>query len=98
MATLTSERIDEPTKERMRIFYATLSEKDQRRYAALEAQRLGYGGVTYVAEVLGCSTRTINRGIEEFQTLDNDPVAGRIRRLGAGRKKTSPPVPRPNRT
>jgi hypothetical protein len=29
----------------VRAFYGTLSEKDRRRYAAVEARRLGHGGV-----------------------------------------------------
>ena len=28
----------------MRKFYASLSEKDRRRYAAIEAKKLGHGG------------------------------------------------------
>lgn len=72
---------------RMRGFYQTLSEKDRRRYAALEARQLGRGGVVVVAEVLGCSTRTIERGAKELDQLPDDPAAGRVRRLGGGRKK-----------
>ena len=30
---------------RIQGFYATLSEKDRRRYAAVEARRLGHGGI-----------------------------------------------------
>jgi len=82
----------------MQSFYNTLSEKDQRRYAALEARRLGHGGIAYVAGLLGCSTKTISRGIQELDSLDDDPAAGRVRRLGAGRKKTLLPAPRSNRT
>jgi hypothetical protein len=70
-------------------FYATLSEKDQRRYAAVEARRLGHGGIEYVAEVLGCSRRTIERGMNELDQLPHDPAAGRVRRPGGGRKKKS---------
>jgi len=40
-------------KER-RDFYHTLSEKDRRRFAAVQARQLGYGGVRYMAEVVGC--------------------------------------------
>jgi hypothetical protein len=40
--------------------------------------------------VLGCSTRTIERGIGELDDLPNDPAAGRVRRPGAGRKKELP--------
>jgi hypothetical protein len=96
MAVLTSEWFDETTKGRMRSFFGTLSEKDQRRYAALEAQRLGHGGIKYISEVLGCSTKTIRRGVDELDMLDNDPAAGRIRRPGAGRKKTFRLTPKSN--
>lgn len=37
-----------------RAFYETLSEKDARRFAALEAARLGYGGVTWGDLYRGC--------------------------------------------
>ena len=97
MAVSTTEWFDEVTKARMRGFFGTLSEKDQRRYAALEAQRLGHGGIQYVSEILGCSTRTIRRGMDELDSLDDDPAAGRIRRPGAGRKKTLPPTRKSNR-
>jgi hypothetical protein len=78
---------------RVRAFYATLSEKDQRRYAAVEARRLGHGGIEYVAEVLGCSRRTIDRGLSELDELPYDPAAGRVRRPGGGRKKSRDGTP-----
>ena len=93
-----NEWIDGSSRTRMRSFFQTLSEKDQRRYAALEAQRLGHGGITYVAGILGCSTKTIARGMKELDFLDKDPAAGRVRQPGAGRKKTSLLAPKSNRT
>ncbi len=74
-------------EERMRNFAATLNEKDRRRFAALQASQRGHGGITYVASVLGCSSKTIERGIAELDQLQDDPAAGRVRREGAGRKK-----------
>jgi hypothetical protein len=74
-------------EESLRAFYESLSEKDQRRFVALEAQRLGHGGTKYVAEVFGCSERTIERGSDELAQLPHDPAAGRVRRPGGGRKK-----------
>ena len=94
MTESATDWIDATTRTQMKLFYATLSEKDQRRFAAFEAQRLGHGGIKYVAEILGCSTKTISRGIEELNTLENDPAVGRVRRPGAGRKKVSRPTPR----
>ena len=87
MAFVIGERYEARVQERMRAFWQTLSEKDRRRFAAMEAERLGHGGRVYVAAVLGCSTRTIERGIEELERLPEDPAAGRVRRPGGGRKK-----------
>lgn len=66
MARMTKERFDKATERDMRNFFATLSEKDQRRYAAIQARQLGFGGMEYIAEVLGCSRRTISRGWKTF--------------------------------
>ena len=89
MAFVFQRRHEPQVEERMRAFCKTLSEKDRRRFAALEAARLGHGGIEYVAEVLGCSARTIERGAADLDQLPNDPAAGRVRRPGAGRKKRS---------
>ena len=78
-------------ESRMRAYYETLSEKDRRRFAVLEAKRLGYGGITYIACVLGCSAKTIERAKDELDGLPHDPLAGRIRAPGGGRKKRSNP-------
>jgi len=91
MATLAFET-DSETEQLLQVFAATLSEKDLRRFAAIEALQRGYGGITYVAKVLGCSDKTIERGIAELNLIVDsdeavDPAAGRVRREGAGRKK-----------
>ena len=65
----------------MRRFYDTLSEKDRRRYAAVEAAKFGHGGIEYVAQVLGCDPKTIQRGREELEQPE-DPAAGRVRKKG----------------
>jgi hypothetical protein len=82
---------DPAIEQRLRDFAQTLSEKDRRRFAAIEASQRGYGGIVYIASVLGCSTKTIERGLKELDQLPNDPAAGRVRRPGAGRKKGSHP-------
>src|SRR5262249_34807817 len=75
-------------EKNVRDFYETLSEKDRRRFAAVPARQLGYGGVRAMAEVLGCSRRTIERGLAELDELPHDPAVGQVRRPGAGRKKS----------
>lgn len=43
----------------MQMFHDSLSEKDRRRYAAIEAAKLGHGGIAYVSILLGCDPKTI---------------------------------------
>lgn len=77
----------ESSEKVMRKLYATLSEKDRRRYAAVEAVKLGHGGITYVASILGCAQSTIATGIEELAALpEGSGYDPRIRRQGGGRK------------
>lgn len=66
-------------------FHKSLSEKDKRRYAAIEAIKLGHGGTSYIATVLGCDTKTIRKGISE---LDDEERMNQveIRKNGGGRK------------
>lgn len=91
MASNVANRLDAQNEKSMHDFAATLNEKDRRRFAATQAKRQGYGGIRYVAAIIGCSERTIQRGISELDQLDQgqDPSVGRIRRPGAGRKKNS---------
>lgn len=54
----------------MKKFYDSLSEKDRRRYAALEAMKLAYGAKQYISELLGCDYRTIERGLSDLESKD----------------------------
>ena len=69
-------------REHMRAFYESLSEKDRRRYAAIEAEKLGHGGVEYIASVLGCDEKTIRHGRSDIEQLPADEAAGRTRKKG----------------
>ncbi|QDU95789.1 hypothetical protein [Lignipirellula cremea] len=66
----------------MRELYASLSEKDRRRYAAVEAEKLGHGGVKYIADLFGCHEDTIRRGQQDVERLPDDEAAGRVRVKG----------------
>jgi hypothetical protein len=98
MAFTFHKRYEPHFEEQMRAFERSLSEKDRRRFAALEASRLGHGGNEYIADVLGCSRRTIERGTHELARLPVDPAASRVRCPGGGRKKESSPIRNSNRT
>ena len=74
-------------EQMMQQFYETLSEKDRRRYAAIEARKLGHGGVTYIARVLGCDRSTVQAGLKELSRLpEQGEMVQRIRKPGGGRK------------
>ena len=72
----------------LRQYYQSLSEKDRRRFAAVEALTLGHGGTTYIANILGCDPHTIQEGIRELKQLPDDPAGKHVRKPGGGRKKT----------
>lgn len=80
----------------MKKYYGTLSEKDKRGYAAVEALKLGHGGKKYISTLLGCSRRTILRGLKELDAPSNgDKHKKRDRKSGGGRKqynKTHPDI------
>ena len=66
----------------MRMFYDSLSEKDRRRYAAIEAAKLGHGGIESIAALLGCDPKTIRQGQQDLDHLPDD-LGGRVRKKGA---------------
>lgn len=66
----------------MKALYDSLSEKDRRRYAAVEVEKLGHGGEKYVAQVLGCDPETIRHGRADVELLPADEALGRVRKKG----------------
>ncbi len=66
-------------------FFQSLSEKDRRRYAAVEAAKLGHGGTAYIARLFGCKVDTIERGKEDVEQLPNDEASGRVRKKGGSK-------------
>jgi hypothetical protein len=65
----------------MKRLFDSLKESDRRRYAAIEAAKLGHGGIEYIASVLGCDPKTIRLGLGELQGED-DLDTGRARKKG----------------
>jgi hypothetical protein len=68
-------------ERKMKRFFDWLSEKDRRRYAAVEAAKLGQGGVEYVARVLQCDPKTIRQGMQDLEE-PQDAAANRVRKKG----------------
>jgi hypothetical protein len=64
-----------------------LDERTRRLWAAVEAEQLGYGGVSAVAKATGLSRTTVLAGQRELQQDQPATNQQRRRSLGAGRKK-----------
>ena len=71
--------------EYSRRFFQQLSEKERRRFAGLEASRLGWHGVQHVSAFYGMHPHTIRKGHAEL--MADLPEDRRSRRPGGGRKK-----------
>jgi len=69
-------------------FFAELDERRKRLFAAIEANELGYHGVTIVSRLYGLHPHTIRQGQKELRE-GHKLAADRIRKSGGGRKKRS---------
>jgi hypothetical protein len=63
-------------------FFGSLREKDRRRYAAVEAAKLGSGGLAYLSRLLGIDSKTIRQGEADLKELPDVPPE-RVRKKGA---------------
>jgi hypothetical protein len=77
---------------RFRSLSSFVDERMRRLVAAAESAAIGYGGVSLVARATGVSRRAITEGLKELsqQKVSGEPLRSqsRIRRKGAGRKRT----------
>lgn len=74
-----------PIEKQIVQFYHSLNERDSRRYAGIEASKLGHGGLEYISKLLNCDQKTIRKAQEEFQTDEALPIEGQ-RKKGVAEK------------
>ena len=68
----------------------SLNERERRLWAASEASRIGYGGISLVSKALHMSPNTVKKGLREIAADDVDMISdadARIRKPGGGRKQ-----------
>ncbi len=53
----------------MKEYFESLSEKDRRRYAGVEALKFERGGVSYIASLFGIARKTVRKGMKEVNNL-----------------------------
>ncbi len=73
------------TREQYAILRPQLNELQWRIYLGTEAEKIGFGGISRVADESGSDRKTIRKGITELK----QPVPGRVRKEGGGRKKAT---------
>lgn len=73
-------------EQTMQRFYHCLSEKDRRRYAAVEAMKLGWGGKSYISQLFRCDDESMQLGLSELKD-ETALKTSRIRGPGGGRPK-----------
>ena len=75
-------------EQQMQRLYSSLSEKDRRRYAGIEAIKLGWGGMSYISQLLCCDYYTLRLGMEELDDETAMVMSG-IRHPRGGRKSAT---------
>ena len=78
---------DEILKIRIEKVLPLLNERQRRAYLGAEAQSIGRGGTTKIAQLSSVSRRTIAKGAAELSFIEKEAVKTRTRREGGGRKK-----------
>ena len=74
---------DKSIELKMQRLFLMLSEKDRRRYAGIEAAKLGHGGIEYVTGLFDMDPKTVRRGLVELE-VNEDPAPSRIRKKRCG--------------
>jgi transposase len=85
MAGTVVARVAELAASRYAVLRPHLDERQRRLLLGVEAQQLGRGGITAVAEATGVHPDTIARGVREVEGVAEPSV--RVRASGGGRKK-----------
>jgi hypothetical protein len=80
-----AEHPDRHLHRNLNLVLSRLNEQQRRWLAALESQKMGYGGDKLLADITGLHPDTIRRGREELDAdLEGRPVE-RVRNPGGGR-------------
>ena len=76
---------DRVLHRQMILVFSRLDEQQRRWFAALESNRLGWGGDTLLRQITGLDEKTIRRGRDELAASLDERPTDRIRLPGGGR-------------
>ena len=72
------------TEHQMQKMYHHLPERSRRLYAGIEALKLPYGGISYIARLFNCTRNTVIQGIKDLSEAGTLPPH-RSRKKGGGK-------------
>jgi hypothetical protein len=82
-----NEHADKKLHQQINLLLSRLDEQQRRWYVAVEANRVGHGGVHLLSQITGLDEKTIQRGQQELaQDLADRPVE-QVRLSGGGRQR-----------
>jgi hypothetical protein len=82
----SGEHPDKKQHRQMNLLLSRLDEQQRRWYVAVEANRIGYGGLRLLSQITGLDEKTIQRGQQEMELDFADRPADQIRSDGGGRQ------------
>ena len=78
---------DQEWHRQINLLLSRLDEQQRRWYVAVEANRMGVGGVRLLAQITGLDEKTIQRGQQELAGELSQRPQQRVRLPGAGRPR-----------
>ena len=81
------EHPDKAIHEQINLVASRLDEQQRRWFVALEANRVGHGGVRLFSQITGMDEKTIERGQRELEQKLADRPTEQVRTAGGGRPR-----------
>ena len=78
---------DQKLHQQINLLISRLDEQQRRWYIAVEANRIGHGGVRLLSQITGVDEKTIQRGQQELEQGLADRPSEQIRLPGGGRQQ-----------
>jgi hypothetical protein len=79
------EHPDKRLHQQMNLLLSRLDEQQRRWYVAVEANRIGHGGIRLLSQITGPDEKTIQRGQQELEQGFAERPVEQVRLAGGGR-------------
>lgn len=90
----TDDHPDKRLHQQMNLLISRLDEQQRRWYVAVEANRVGHGGLRLLSQITGLDEKTIQRGQQELALGLTARPTEQVRLDGGGRPLVEKKIPR----